>query len=122
MITSVFKKIYTIKFSFVILILVFFSIPISRFILGEFLFDSKKKGCSVLYGLRFYYRFCKKNGLTEPVTLFFFTCCSLLFPNYIDNINLLLSNFFVLLATQIDFIAILKASKKKYLMLHYGFF
>ena len=121
MITSVFRKSTPLNFSLVvILILVFFSIYHFQDLswLNSFLLLSKKGilFCVIIASVFITNFIVKKNGLSKDssYTILFYLLFLIFFPSVLDNLNLLLSNFFVLLALRrLISLQSLKASKEK---------
>ncbi|WP_310558521.1 DUF6427 family protein [Flavobacterium sp.] len=121
MITSVFKKSTPLNLILVvILMLVFFFIKIFQDLpwINSGALIVKKGGLFfILLGSIFITNFvAKKNGLSKDssYTMFFCFLFLLFFPSVFGNINLLLSNFFILLALRrLISLQSLKASKEK---------
>ncbi|MFV8464304.1 DUF6427 family protein [Flavobacterium sp. LB1P62] len=121
MITSVFKKSTPLNFSLVvILILVFFLIfqfQDLSWTNSLFLILKKVALFCVLLASVFITNFIvKKNGLSKDstYTIFFSFLLLLFFPSVLDNTNLIVSNFFILLALRrLISLQSLKASKEK---------
>ncbi|MFV8374209.1 DUF6427 family protein [Flavobacterium sp. LB1P71] len=121
MITSVFKKSTPLNFSLVvILILVFFLIfqfQDLSWTNSIFLILKKVALFCVLLASVFITNFIvKKNGLSKDstYTIFFSFLLLLFFPSVLDNTNLIVSNFFILLALRrLISLQSLKASKEK---------
>ena len=121
MITSVFRKSTPLNFSLVvILMLVFFSIFQFQDLswMKSFLLISKKGMlfCVLLASVFITNFVVKKNGLSKDstYTVFFYFLFLLFFPSVLDNLNLILSNFFILLALRrLISLQSLKASKEK---------
>ncbi|MFV8334841.1 DUF6427 family protein [Flavobacterium sp. RSP29] len=121
MITSVFRKSTPLNFSLVvILILVFFSIYQFQDLswMNSFLLILKKGllFCVLLASVFITDFVAKKNGLSKDstYTIFFYFLLLLFFPSVLDNLNLILSNFFILLALRrLISLQSLKASKEK---------
>ena len=121
MITSVFRKSTPLNFSLVvILMLVFFSIYQFQDLswMNSFLLISKKGilFCVLLVSIFITNFVAKKNGLSKDstYTIFFYFLFLLFFPSVLDNLNLILSNFFILLALRrLISLQSLKASKEK---------
>ncbi|MFV5687388.1 DUF6427 family protein [Flavobacterium sp. ZT3R25] len=121
MITSVFKKSTPLNFSLVvILILVFFSIyQFQDLSWTNSLFLILKKGmlfCILLASIFITNFIVKKNGLSKDsaYTVFFYFLLLLFFPSVLENTNLIVSNFFILLALRrLISLQSLKASKEK---------
>ena len=121
MITSVFRKSTPLNFSLVvILMLVFFSIYQFQDLswMNSFLLISKKGilFCVLLASIFITNFVAKKNGLSKDstYTVFFYFLFLLFFPSVLDNLNLILSNFFILLALRrLISLQSLKASKEK---------
>jgi len=121
MITSVFKKSTPLNLILVvILMLVFFLIyQFQDLTWTNSAFSILKKAMLfvVLLGSVFITNFIsKKNGLSKDssYTIFFYFLLLLFFPSLLNNINLILSNFFVLLALRrLISLQSLKASKEK---------
>ncbi|RDI56482.1 DUF6427 family protein [Flavobacterium glaciei] len=121
MITSVFKKSTPLNFSLVVILMLVF------FLLYQFqdlswtnsLLLVSKKGMlfCVLLATVFITNFvAKKNGLSKDssFTIFFSLLFFLFFPSVLDNLNLLLSNLFILLALRrLISLQSMKASKEK---------
>lgn len=121
MITSVFKKSTPLNYSLVvILMLVFFLIyqfqEVSWMSSGVLLLQ-KSGILLVLLASIFIANFItKKNGLSKDssYTIFFYFLLLLFFPSVLDNVNLILANFFILLALRrLISLQSLKASKEK---------
>jgi hypothetical protein len=121
MITSVFKKSTPINLILVvILMLVFFFISLFQDLSWtNSVFSILKKGglFLILLGSVFITNFiCKKNGLSKDSSyaIFFYFLFLLFFPSVLGNTNLILSNFFILLALRrLISLQSLKASKEK---------
>ena len=121
MITSVFRKSTPLNFSLVvILMLVFFSIYQFQDLswMNSLLLISKKGilFCVLLASIFITNFVAKKNGLSKDstYTVFFYFLFLLFFPSVLDNLNLILSNFFILLALRrLISLQSLKASKEK---------
>jgi hypothetical protein len=121
MITSVFRKSTPLNFSLVvILMLVFFSIyQFQDLSWTNSLLLILKKGmlfCVLLASVFITNFVVKKNGLSKDssYTVFFYLLFLLFFPSVLDNLNLILSNFFILLALRrLISLQSLKASKEK---------
>jgi hypothetical protein len=121
MITSVFKKSTPLNFSLVvILMLVFFLIfQFQDLSWTNSLFLILKKValfCIVLASIFTTNFIVKKNGLSKDstYTVFFYFLFLLFFPSVLDNTNLIVSNFFILLALRrLISLQSLKASKEK---------
>nr|WP_315175531.1 DUF6427 family protein [uncultured Flavobacterium sp.] len=121
MITSVFKKSTPLNYSLVvILMLVFFLIyqfqEVSWMSSGVLLLQ-KSGILLVLLASIFIANFItKKNGLSKDssYTIFFYFLLLLFFPSVLNNVNLILANFFILLALRrLISLQSLKASKEK---------
>lgn len=121
MITSVFRKSTPLNFSLVvILMLVFFLILQFQDLSwtnSSFLI-LKKVGlfCFVAASVFITDFLAKKNGLSKDstYTIFFYFLFLLFFPSILDNINLIVANFFILLALRrLISMQSLKASKEK---------
>ncbi|MFV8269057.1 DUF6427 family protein [Flavobacterium sp. GT2N3] len=121
MITSVFRKSTPLNFSLVvILMLVFFSIYQFQDLswMNSFLLILKKAMlfCVLLASVFITDFVAKKNGLSKDstFTFFFYILLLLFFPSVLDNLSLILSNFFILLALRrLISLQSLKASKEK---------
>ena len=121
MITSVFRKSTPINlFLVVILMLVFFFISLFQDLswTNSVVSVVKKAGLFlILLGSIFITNFvAKKNGLSKDssYTIFFYFLFLLFFPSVLGNMNLILSNFFILLALRrLISLQSLKASKEK---------
>jgi hypothetical protein len=121
MITSVFRKSTPLNFSLVVfLILVFFfayQIQDWSWTNSLFLWVQKLGLLAVLLGSVFMTNFIsKKNGLSKDsaYTVFFYFLLMVFFPSVLDNVNLVLANFFILLAfRRLISLQSLKASKEK---------
>ncbi|MDG2433115.1 DUF6427 family protein [Flavobacterium sp.] len=121
MITSVFKKSTPLNFSLVVfLILVFFFVfqmQDSSWTNSLVLLGQKLGLLAVLLGSVFMTNFIsKKNGLSKDsgFTVFFYFLLLIFFPSVLDNVNLILANFFILLALRrLLSLQSLKASKEK---------
>jgi len=121
MITSVFKKSTPINLMLVvILMLVFFFISLFQDLswTNSVISILKKGGLFlILLGSIFITNFiCKKNGLSKDSSyaIFFYFLFLLFFPSVLGNTNLILSNFFILLALRrLISLQSLKASKEK---------
>lgn len=121
MITSIFKKSTPINYSLIgILVVLFFFLY--QFQAATVVLSAKeliiKIGILVLlFSSLFLSNFIvKKNGLTKDssYTVLFYLVFSLFFPNIFNNINLLLANFFILLAMRrLVSLQTLKAPKEK---------
>ena len=121
MITSVFKKSTPLNFSLVVILMLVF------FLMYQFqdlswtnsLFLILKKGtlfCVLLASIFITNFIVKKNGLSKDstYTVFFYFLFLLFFPSVLDNTNLIISNFFILLALRrLISLQSLKASKEK---------
>ncbi|MFV5696969.1 DUF6427 family protein [Flavobacterium sp. ZT3R17] len=121
MITSVFKKSTPLNFSLVvILMLVFFLIYQFQDLswTNSFFLILKKVAlfCILLASVFITNFVVKKNGLSKDstYTIFFYFLLLLFFPSVLDNTNLIVSNFFILLALRrLISLQSLKASKEK---------
>lgn len=121
MITSVFRKSTPLNLILVVfLMLVFFFLYQIQDLTwtDSFVSISKKMGLfAVLLGSVFVTNFvAKKNGLSKDscYTIFFYFLFLLFFPSVLDNFNLVISNFFILLALRrLISLQSLKASKEK---------
>lgn len=121
MITSVFRKSTPLNFSLVvILMLVFFSIYQFQDLswMNSFLLILKKGMlfCVLLASVFITNFVVKRNGLSKDstYTVFFYFLFLLFFPSVLDNLNLIVSNFFILLALRrLISLQSLKASKEK---------
>ncbi|MFV8324742.1 DUF6427 family protein [Flavobacterium sp. ZS1P14] len=121
MITSVFKKSTPLNFSLVvILMLVFFLIyQFQDLSWSNSLFLILKKAvlfCVLLASVFVTNFIVKKNGLSKDstYTVFFYFLFLLFFPSVLDNANLIIANFFILLALRrLISLQSLKASKEK---------
>jgi hypothetical protein len=121
MITSVFRKSTPLNFSLVvILMLVFFSIYQFQDLswTNSFLLILKKGMlfCVLLASVFITNFVVKRNGLSKDstYTVFFYFLFLLFFPSVLDNLNLIVSNFFILLALRrLISLQSLKASKEK---------
>lgn len=121
MITSVFKKSTPLNFSLVVfLILVFFFVyqmQDGRWTNSLFLWIQKLGLLAVLIGSVFMTNFIsKRNGLSKDsaYTIFFYFLLMVFSPSVLDNVNLVLANFFILLAfRRLMSLQSLKASKEK---------
>ncbi|WP_367756341.1 DUF6427 family protein [Flavobacterium sp. WC2430] len=121
MITSVFKKSTPLNFTLVVfLILVFFSIYQFQdfsWTNSTILIFEKIGIITVLLASIFMTNFIsKRNGLSKDssYTILFYFLFLLFFPSVLDNINLVFSNFFILLALRrLISLQSLKASKEK---------
>ncbi|MGO4905350.1 DUF6427 family protein [Flavobacterium sp. W20_MBD1_R3] len=121
MITSVFRKSTPLNFSLVlILMLVFFLIFQFQDLswINSFFLIVNKGGlfCIVVASVFITDFVAKKNGLSKDstYTIFFYFLFLLFFPSVLDNTNLLISNFFILLALRrLISLQSLKASKEK---------
>ena len=121
MITSIFKKSTPINYSLIgILVVLFFFLY--QFQAATVVLSAKeliiKIGIlALLFSSLFLSNFIvKKNGLTKDssYTVLFYLVFSLFFPNIFNNINLLLANFFILLAMRrLVSLQTLKAPKEK---------
>ena len=121
MITSVFKKSTPLNFSLVVFLMLVF------FLMYQFqdlswtnsLFLILQKGaifCILLASVFITNFIVKKNGLSKDstYTIFFYFLFLLFFPSVLDNTNLIISNFFILLALRrLISLQSLKASKEK---------
>ncbi|RTY96345.1 hypothetical protein EKM05_00535 [Flavobacterium sp. GSP27] len=121
MITSVFRKSTPLNFSLVvILMLVFFSIYQFQDLswVNSFFSILNKAGlfCFVVASVFITDFVAKKNGLSKDstYTIFFYFLLLLFSPTIFDNTNLIISNFFILLALRrLISLQSLKASKEK---------
>ncbi len=121
MITSVFKKSTPINYSFIgIMILLFFFVyQFQDTKWTNSLWEIGKKAglLLILFASVFLSNFIvKKNGLTKDsaFTILFYFLFLLFFPKVLDNYNLILANFFILLVyAKIGFFANLKSTKRK---------
>jgi hypothetical protein len=121
MITSVFKKSTPLNFSLVVfLILVFFfvyQIQDASWTNSLLMWVQKLGLLAVLLGSVFITNFIsKKNGLSKDsaYTVFFYFLLIVFFPSVLDNVNLVVANFFILLAfRRLISLQSLKASKEK---------
>lgn len=121
MITSVFKKSTPLNFSLVVfLILVFFFVYQFQDATGinSLIVLGQKVGLlAVLLGSIFMTNFIsKKNGLSKDsvYTVLFYFLLLIFFPSVLDNVNLVLANFFIILAfRRLLSLQSLKASKEK---------
>ncbi len=121
MITSVFKKSTPLNFSLVVfLILVFFFVYQFQDATGinSLIVLGQKFGLlAVLLGSIFMTNFIsKKNGLSKDsvYTVLFYFLLLIFFPSVLDNVNLVLANFFIILAfRRLLSLQSLKASKEK---------
>jgi hypothetical protein len=121
MITSIFKKSTPINYSFlgIVMVLFFFIYQFQDVAWTNSVFEiGKKIGLLViLFASLFLSNFIvKKNGLTKDssYTLLYFFLFFLLFPNILNNYNLVIANFFILLAIRRLFsLQTLKAPKEK---------
>jgi hypothetical protein len=121
MITSVFKKSTPLNFSLVVILMLVF------FLMYQFqdlswtnsLLLILKKGilfCILLASVFITNFIAKKNGLSKDstYTVFFYFLLLLFFPSVLENTNLIVSNFFILLALRrLISLQSLKASKEK---------
>ena len=121
MITSVFRKSTPLNFSLVVILMLVF------FLLFQFqdlswtnsFFSILQKGglfCFVVASVFITDFVAKKNGLSKDstYTIFFYFLFLLFFPSVLNNMNLLISNFFILLALRrLISLQSLKASKEK---------
>lgn len=121
MITSVFRKSTPLNFSLVVILMLVF------FLLFQFqdlswtnsFFSILKKGglfCVVVASVFITDFVAKKNGLSKDstYTIFFYFLFLLFFPSVLNNTNLLIANFFILLALRrLISLQSLKASKEK---------
>ena len=121
MITSVFRKSTPLNFSLVVILMLFF------FSLVQFqdlswtnsFFSIVQKGglfCVIVASVFVTDFVAKKNGLSKDstYTIFFYFLFLLFFPSVVNNTNLLISNFFILLALRrLISLQSLKASKEK---------
>jgi hypothetical protein len=121
MITSVFKKSTPLNYSLVVfLILVFFfmyQFQDLSWVQSGFLILKKAGLLSVLLGSVFITNFIvKKNGLSKDssYTIFFYFLFLIFFPSVLNNQDLIIANFFILLALRrLISLQSLKASKEK---------
>jgi hypothetical protein len=121
MITSVFKKSTPLNFSLVvILILVFFlmyQFQDVSWMNSGILILKKALILGILLALVLITNFvAKKNGMSKDstYTIFFYFLFLLFFPSVLDNLNLVMSNFFILLALRrLISLQSLKASNEK---------
>jgi hypothetical protein len=124
MITSV-LKIYTLNFSLVVfLILVFFFVyQIQDASWTNSLFVGSKLGLLAARVSIYNQLYFEENGLSKDsaYTVFFIFLLIVFFPSVLDNVNLVVANFFILLAfRRLISLQSLKASKEKILMLRFG--
>ena len=121
MITSVFKKSTPLNYILVVfLILVFFLIyqfqDLSWMNMGVLLFQKIGLITFLLASVFITNFIVKKNGLSKDssYTIFFYFLFLIFFPSVLDNLNLILANFFILLALRrLISLQSLKASKEK---------
>ena len=121
MITSVFKKSTPLNYSLVvILMLVFFLIyqfqEVSWMSSGVLLLQKSGLLLVLLASIFIANFITKKNGLSKDssYTIFFYFLLLLFFPSVLNNVNLILANFFILLALRrLISLQSLKASKEK---------
>lgn len=121
MITSVFKKSTPLNYILVVfLILVFFLIyqfqDLSWMNMGVMIFHRIGLITFLLASVFITNFVVKKNGLSKDssYTIFFYFLFLIFFPSVLDNLNLILANFFILLALRrLISLQSLKASKEK---------
>ena len=121
MITSVFKKSTPLNYILVVfLILVFFLIyqfqDLSWMNMGVLIFQKIGLITFLLASVFITNFIVKKNGLSKDssYTIFFYFLFLIFFPSVLDNLNLILANFFILLALRrLISLQSLKASKEK---------
>jgi hypothetical protein len=121
MITSVFRKSTPLNFSVVVIFLLVFFLAVqfqeTSWMTSYFLMF--KKGisfCFIVASVFLTDFIAKRNGLSKDstFTIFFFLLFLLFFPSIFDNINLIIANFFLLLALRrLISLHSLKASKEK---------
>ncbi|MEM0577721.1 DUF6427 family protein [Flavobacterium polysaccharolyticum] len=121
MITSVFKKSTPLNYSLVVILMLFFFLLYQFQDLAWFksvlLITQKVFIFLLLVGTLFISNFvCKKNGLSKDstYTVFFFFLFLLFFPSLFDNLKIIVTNLFLLLALRrLLSLQSLKASKEK---------
>jgi hypothetical protein len=121
MITSVFKKSTPLNFSLVVIFMLVFFLVVqfqeTSWMTSYFLMFKKGVSFCFIVASVFLTDFiAKRNGLSKDSTFttFFFLLFLLFFPSIFDNINLILANFFLLLALRrLISLQSLKASKEK---------
>ena len=121
MITSVFKKSTPLNFSLVVILIVVFFLMYQfqdvSWMNSGILILKKAVILSVLLASVLITNFvAKKNGLSKDstYTIFFYFLFLLFFPSVLDNLNLVVSNFFILLALRrLISLQSLKASNEK---------
>lgn len=121
MITSVFKKSTPLNYSLVVILMLFFFLLYQFQDLAWFksvlLITQKVFIFLLLIGTLFISNFvCKKNGLSKDstYTVFFFFLFLLFFPSLFDNLKIIVTNLFLLLALRrLLSLQSLKASKEK---------
>ncbi|TDE04336.1 DUF6427 family protein [Flavobacterium sandaracinum] len=121
MITSVFRKSTPLNFSLVLILMLIFFLLFQIQDLSwtnSFLLMLSKGGllCLLLASMFITDFVAKKNGLSKDstYTIFFYFLLLLFFPTVLDNLSLILSNFFILLALRrLISLQSLKASKEK---------
>ena len=121
MITSVFKKSTPLNFSLVVILMLFFFLILQlqdlSLIITPFLILYKSVSICVIIVSMFIASFiAKRNGLSKDsaFTVFFYLLFILFFPSIFNNVNLVLANFFILLAIRrLVSLQSLKASKEK---------
>ena len=121
MITSVFKKSTPLNFSLVVILMLVFFLMYQfqdvSWMNSGILILKKAAILSVLLASVLITNFvAKKNGLSKDstYTIFFYFLFLLFFPSVLDNINLVVSNFFILLALRrLISLQSLKASNEK---------
>jgi hypothetical protein len=121
MITSLFKKSTPLNFSLVVILIISFFLiyQIQDLVWTDSaILSVQKTGILLaLLGSVFITNFIsKKNGLSKDssYTIFFYFLFIIFFPSVLDNINLIVANFFILLALQrLLSLQSLKASKEK---------
>jgi hypothetical protein len=121
MITSVFRKSTPLNFSLVLILMLIFFLLFQIQDLSwtnSFLLMLRKGGllCLLLASMFITDFVAKKNGLSKDstYTIFFYFLLLLFFPTVLDNLSLILSNFFILLALRrLISLQSLKASKEK---------
>ena len=121
MITSVFRKSTPLNFALVVIFLLLFFLVVqlqeTSWMSSYFLLCKKVASFCFVAASMFLTDFiAKRNGLTKDstYTIFFYLLFLLFFPSIFDNINVVIANFFLLLALRrLISLQSLKASKEK---------